>query len=140
MKNRILFYLVVTLLPVCLLSFSVGSNSHKSSGVMGGWVKLGSQTVGEGAYDLLTITEEQENVKQLKLKVVKHTVYLLDVKIIYADGTSERHSIDHRLDRGDSSNSFDLIGHYRCIKQLMFTYKNGAVSNAGAELLVLGKK
>ena len=139
MKNHVVFYLVLLLIPVFLFSFSGNVHSALKSGLPGGWVKIGTQTVSEGTYDVLAVTEEQQNIKQLKVKVVKHTVYLLDVNVIYADGTSEKHSIDNRLDRGNTSNSFNLNGHYRCIKQLMFTYKNCAVSNAGAELVVLGK-
>lgn len=132
------FYVIVLCTIISLSSFNTIKNSPKLD--FGGWTKLGTQAVSEGAYyDVLEIAEEKAGIKLLKLKAQKKSVYLLSVKVVYKDGTSENHKINKRLDKGRSTRSLDLIGHYRIIQKIMFTYKNASANKGGASITVLAK-
>ena len=139
MKNHTIF-LYFLLLVVCTSSFSFKTNSAVENYDLGGWAKLGKQTVGQGvSHDELILTEEKTSIKRLKLKVQKTSVYIMSITVRYDDGTSEDHRISRRLEKGDSSRPLDLIGHYRTIQKIIFVYR-GNSNKGGAELVVLGKK
>lgn len=132
-----LFYVIAFAIITSLSSFKTLPNTNTLD--YGGWSKLGTQTVSEGAYyDVLDIAEEKAGIKRMKLKIQKKSIHLMSVKIVYKDGTSETHTIRKRLDKGDSTRALDLIGHYRIIQKIMFTY-NGNSNKGGAQLVVLAK-
>ena len=132
--NALLFSIVVV-----TTSFNYNSTYINTSYSFGGWSKLGKQVVSEGVhFDELIFSEEKKNIKKLKVKASKNSVYLSSIKILYKDGTSESHIISRRLEKGDSSRTFDLIGHYRIIQKIMFIYR-GDSGRGGAQLIVLGK-
>ena len=137
-KDVKVLYLLLSVILVSSTSFIGTPKATHTAVYLGGWVKLGKQVVSEGAYyDTLDIAEEKKNVKRLKLKVQKTSVYILSIKVVYVDGTSENHIVSRRLEKGDSTRAFDLIGHHRAIKKILFTYRSG--TRGGAELVVLGK-
>jgi|GEM_PF-5531086 len=108
----------------------------------GGWVKIGSQPVSDGVYyDEIEISEEKKNVKRLKIKALKNAIFISSVKVIYKGNTSESHNINGRLEKGKSSDAFNLIGHYRTIEKILVTYGQTTSSNGKsvAELVVMAK-
>lgn len=132
-------YVLLIFVLISSTSFLNSSSIKYTAHDLGGWTKLGKHTVGEGvSYDELVFEEEKSNVKRLKLKVLKSSVYLLSIKVLYKDGTSENHRISRRLEKGDSTRAFDLIGHHRSIQKIMFIYR-GDTNKGGAQLAILGK-
>ena len=107
---------------------------------LGGWVKLGTQTVSLGAgYDELNIVEATETFSRLKIKVSKAPIYIRNIHIIYEDNTSESQLITHRFKKGEFSRVFDLIGYERIIKKIIFNYSRPISGKGQADLLVLAK-
>ena len=139
MKNDANFlYPLLLLVVVTTTSFLSNSTFERDLYALGGWTKLGKHTVSEGvSYDEFIVEEEKSNVKRLKLKVLKSSVYLGSVKILYKDGTSENHIISRRLEKGETTRAFDLIGHHRDIQKIQFIYRK--ISRGGAQLIVLAK-
>jgi len=136
----------ILLLPLVFICFSSLSPIETSIDAdLRGWVKLGKQPVSEGVeYDEFILTEEKKDVKRLKIKVLKTSVYITSIKVIYDGGTSENHSIKRHLDKGESSRVFNLIGHYRVIKKILIVYGYAGKSYAsgkkgGAELVMMAK-
>ena len=140
MRNDAKFlYPLLLVLLITSTSFLNSRAINHDKYIFGGWTKLGKHTVGEGVtYEELTFEEEKKDIKRLKLKVLKTSVYLMSVKVYYDDGTSENHRISKRLEKGESSRAFDLIGHYRTMQKIMFIYR-GDTNKGGAQLIILGK-
>ncbi len=107
---------------------------------LGGWVKLGTQTVSPDVdYDELNITEVTKNFSRLKFKVLKAPIYIRNIHIIYEDDTSESQLITHRFKKGETSRTLDLIGYERIIKKIIFNYSRRNSGKRQAQLLVLAK-
>jgi hypothetical protein len=108
---------------------------------LGGWVKLGTQTVSQDVdYDELNITEVTKNFSRLKFKVLKAPIYIRNIHIIYEDDTSESQLITHRFKKGEVSRVLDLIGYERIIKKIIFNYSRPNSGKVQADLLVLAKQ
>jgi len=108
---------------------------------LGGWVKLGTQTVSPGVdYDELNIRESTETFSHLKFKVSKAPIYIQNIYIIYEDDTSESQIITHRFKKGETSRTLDLIGYERIIKKIIFNYSRHNSGKGKADLLVLAKQ
>ncbi len=107
---------------------------------LGGWVKLGTQTVSPGVdYDELNITESTKAFSRLKFKVSKAPIYIKNIYIIYEDDTSESQIITHRFKKGETSRTLDLIGYERIIKKIIFNYSRRNSGQGQAHLVVLAK-
>ncbi len=107
---------------------------------LGGWVKLGTQTVSPGVNsDELNITESTEAFSRLKFKVLKAPIYIRNIYIIYEDDTSESQLITHYFKKGEVSRVLDLIGYERIIKKIIFNYNKPNSGQRQADLLVLAK-
>lgn len=107
---------------------------------IGGWVKLGTQTVNLGVdHDVLDIMETEQTYNHLKFKVSKAPVYIRNIHIIYNDNTSEGHIITHQFKKGEASRIFDLLGYGRVIKKVIFNYSDRSSVQKQAELVVMAK-
>lgn len=84
------------LLPIFISTLSFTATDKVKD--LSSWTELGTVTVSEGtSYDILEVPEQQEQVKYLKVKVLKSTVYVKALKVMYSDKTSEYHSISNPL-------------------------------------------
>ena len=143
MKNK---KVTLSLLGILLFFMVSSSFLSKKTGIdkytdLGGWVKLGTQTVGSGvAYDELNITESTETFSRLKFKVTKAPIYIRNIQIIYQDDTSESQLITHRFKKGETSRNLELIGYGRIIKKIIFNYSRRNSGQGQANLLVLAKQ
>ncbi len=107
---------------------------------LGGWVKLGTQTVSSDVdYDELNVIEVTETFGRLKFKVSKAPIYIRNIYIIYEDDTSESQIITHRFKKGETSRTLNLIGYKRIIKKIIFNYSRRNSGQGKADLLVLAK-
>jgi len=107
---------------------------------LGGWVKLGTQTVSPGVdHDELNITEANETFHRLKFKVSKAPVYIRNIQVIYEDNTSEGHIIKRHFKKGDASRTLDLVGYERIIKKIVFNYHRRNSDQKQAELVVMAR-
>ena len=126
------------LLPIFISTLSFTTTDKVKD--ISSWTELGTVTVSEGAgYDILEVPEQQEQVKYLKIKVLKSSVHVQALKVMYSDKTSEYHSISNPLKKGSSTSPFELIGYYRTIEKIIFVYGNRNVDSKGAQLVVLAK-
>lgn len=107
---------------------------------LGGWTKLGTQTVSPGVdHDVLTVIEIEQTFNHLKIKVSKAPVHLRNIDIIYNDNTSESHLIERQLKKGASSRNLDLVGYGRVIKQVVFIYNGRNSGKGSAQMEVLAR-
>ena len=126
------------LLPIFISTLSFTTTDKVKD--LSSWTELGTVTVSEGAgYDILEVLEQEEQVKYLKIKVLKSSVHVQALKVMYSDKTSEYHSISNPLKKGSSTSPFELIGYYRTIEKIIFVYGNRNIDSNGAQLVVLAK-
>ena len=132
--------LLAFLVIVVSSSFLSNSFNQPATAELGGWIKLGTQTVSPGVdHDVLTVTEIEQTYNHLKIKVSKAPVHLRNIDIIYKDNTSESHLIERQLKKGASSRNLDLMGYGRVIKQVIFIYNGRNSGKGAAQLEVLAR-
>lgn len=132
--------LLAFLVIVVSSSFLSDTFNQPSKLELGGWIKLGTQTVSPGVdHDVLMVTEIQQTYNHLKIKVSKAPVHLRNIDIIYNDNTSESHLIERQLKKGASSRNLDLMGYGRVIKQVIFIYSGRNSGKGAAQLEVLAR-
>ena len=132
--------LLAFLVIVVSSSFLSNKLNQPATAELGGWVKLGTQTVSPGVdHDVLTITEIEKTYNHLKFKVSKAPVYIRNIHVIYSDNTSEGHIITHHFKKGEGSRIFDLLGYGRVIKKIIFNYNRPTTGQEQADLVVLAK-
>ncbi|MDJ0646221.1 MAG: DUF2541 family protein [Flavobacteriaceae bacterium] len=131
---------ILMLAGLFIATFSMLSVTQKNEHVLvRGWVQLGKQSVSEGVHqDELVIEGEKSNVQNIKIKVRKASINLHSIKVFYTDGTSESHTVSRRLEKGDATRVFTLMGYHRTLEKIVFYYNNSS-SRGGAELMVMGK-
>jgi predicted nucleotide-binding protein len=141
MKNyKMILSLLAFLVIVVSSSFLSDTFNQPSKLELGGWIKLGTQTVSPGVdHDVLMVTEIQQTYNHLKIKVSKAPVHLRNIDIIYNDNTSESHLIERQLKKGASSRNLDLMGYGRVIKQVIFIYSGRNSGKGAAQLEVLAR-
>jgi len=132
--------LLAFLVIVVSSSFLSDTFNQPSKLELGGWIKLGTQTVSPGVdHDVLMVTEIEQTYNHLKIKVSKAPVHLRNIDIIYNDNTSESHLIERQLKKGASSRNLDLMGYGRVIKQVIFIYSGRNSGKGAAQLEVLAR-
>lgn len=141
MKNyKMALSLLAMLFLIVLSSFVSNKTRIDEYTELGGWVKLGTQTVSPGVdYDELNITDSDETFKHLKFKVSKAPVYIWKIYVMYSDDTSEGHVIKRHFKKGDASRILDLVGYERKIKKIIFNYTRRNTGKQQAELVVMAK-
>lgn len=141
MKNyKMILGLLAFLLIIISSSFLSNKYNQPLKTELGGWIKLGTQTVSPGVdHDVLTVTEIEQTYNHLKIKVLKAPVHLRNIDIIYNDNTSESHLIERQLKKGASSRNLDLVGYGRVIKQIVFIYSGRNSGKGAAQLEVLAR-
>ena len=141
MKNyKMNLGLLAFLLIIISSSFLSHEFKHPLKPELGGWVKLGTQTVSPGVdHDVLAVTEIEQTYNHLKIKVSKAPVHLRNIDVIYNDNTSESHLIERQLKKGASSRNLDLVGYGRVIKQVVFIYGGRNSGKGAAQLEVLAR-
>ena len=104
------------------------------------WTVLGKKHVSKGAdHDVLMVTYRKGTFNKLKLKVTKSPVHITNIKVVYANGNSEKISINKNFSKGEFSKSYDLIGKNRIIKKIVFNYRTKLFAKGRANIIVFGK-
>ena len=105
------------------------------------WIQLGKRTVSKLTdHDEIRVTAIRGTFKKLRLKVTRSPIYVTNVKVVYANGTSENHVINKRINKGHFSRVLDLKGKKRIIKKIIFNYKTKLLARGKAQVIVYGKR
>ena len=139
MKKRITNISLV-LLSFLFFSFHSLTNNTISLGTPPGkWVNLGIRKVSKGAdHDVLLVTARKGAFRKLKFKVTNSPVHVNNVRIVYANGSSENHLTNKRFGVGDVV-IIDLKGNRRIIKKIIFNYHTTFYAIGKARIHVFGK-
>ncbi len=105
------------------------------------WVKLGSRMVSKLTdHDEIHVTAARGTFRKLKLKVTQSPIYVTNVRVFYANGSSENHPINQRIEKGRTSRVLDLNGKSRIIKKIVFNYRTKLLAHGKAKVTVLARR
>ncbi len=139
MKKKILS-ISIALVSFLFFSFqSLSSASVTTHAPTKKWVKLGVRKVSKGAdHDVLMVTGRKGAFRKLKFRVTNSPVHVQNVKIVYANGSTENHIVNKRFNVGEMA-IIDLKGNRRIIKKIVFNYHTKFFALGKARIHVFGK-
>lgn len=102
------------------------------------WVDLGCKSVGFlGDRDKLPVTSA-ERFRALRLRSSGYDIEMLEMLVIYGNGSRDNFVIRQIIPSGRVTNAIDLRGERRRIAQINFLYRATAIGTAKTKLCVEG--
>lgn len=91
-----------------------------------GWVLLGAQTAGSIGYDTDTIRVGQNKggFEQIRIKVLKRSITLRELRVAYADGRSQIFKLTRRVDPGETVGPLSLRRKNTAIQKIVAKYRS----------------
>jgi len=131
-----------TIILVTFIFFSFQSVDEKKTSkntLRRGWVKLGKRKVSKGAdHDVLMVTRSKGKFRKLKFKITHSPVHISNIRIVFADGSSQNVAINKNFGKG-SVHVVDLKGKRRIIKKIVFNYHTKFLARGKARIHVFGR-
>ena len=88
-----------------------------------GWLHLGERTVTDRAdHDVFFIQNPKRGLRALKFAVRRHAVEFRRIKITFANGKTQEHSLNAVIPAGGESRVLDLVGNERTVTKVEFWY------------------
>jgi hypothetical protein len=88
------------------------------------WEQLGCQQVGFLVdKDIIRVGRAEGRFKAIRLKVTGNKVYMMDLKVIYADGEPDDIPVRDEIRPGSMTKPLDLKGARRAIRQVEMVYR-----------------
>ena len=87
------------------------------------WVQLGCRDVDLNLdRDGIRVGAQDGRFDAIRLRAAGNAVQMLDLKVVYANGTVDDIPVRARIREGGSSGALDLLGHDRAIDRIELTY------------------
>lgn len=125
-----LLLLIQALLPACA-----------AAGRPGRWEFLGQRSVTDGAdHDVIPVTAARGTFRALKIQVEDRAVQFRDVKVHFANGTTQDVAIRKVIPAGGESRVIDIRGRGdRVVHSVEFWYDAQSLSGRRATVKLYGK-
>jgi hypothetical protein len=105
-----------------------------------GWEILGVRSVDLGVdRDVIDVGIEEGGFTALGLSVLNRDIEVLEARVIYGNGESDRLNVRTLIVEGSRSRAFDLRGERRAIRRVELTYISDRRRGPRAEVLLWGK-
>ena len=106
----------------------------------GDWVKLGSRVVNMHVdHDEIPVTVMDGVFTKVKLKIMKAPIHLLNINIVFGNGTHENVVFNKLFPAGSSTRVIDLVGNKRIIKKVKLNYKSVPTAKGRAIVSLWGR-
>ena len=73
--------------------------------------------------DVIYVGKDSGLFTKIRLKVLRHDIDLLDVKVVYGNGQVDDWRIQRRVRDEEPGPAFDLTGDQRLIREIILTYR-----------------
>ena len=104
------------------------------------WEQLGCQKVGFAVdKDIIRVGRQEGKFKAIRLLVSGNKVHMMDLKVIYADGTPDDIPVREEIRAGGQTKPLDLRGNRRAIKQIEMVYRSQPNFKGEATVCVEGE-
>lgn len=99
-----------------------------------GWVLLGAQTAGFVGFDndVVPVGRNLGGFRDIRVRVRDRAISLDEIRISYADGTSDTVPVRSRVDAGSNWGPFSLPGESRPIREVRARYRSRFFDRAAA--------
>jgi hypothetical protein len=88
------------------------------------WEQLGCRSVGFLIdHDTIKVGRHEGRFKAIRLEVTGNTVYMNDLKVIYANGEPDDIPVRAEIKAGSQTRPLDLKGFDRAIREVNMTYR-----------------
>ncbi len=103
------------------------------------WEELGCQSVGFlGDRDVIRVGRREGRFKSIKLNVSGNAIYLLDLKVVYANGQPDDIQVRSEIREGGETRPLDLKGRERAIDRVEMVYRAKPNFKGKARVCVAG--
>jgi hypothetical protein len=103
------------------------------------WQELGCQSVGFfGDRDVITVGRREGRFKAIKLNVSGNSVYMRDLKVVYANGDPDDLQVRSEIREGGETRPLDLKGFGRSIDRVEMVYRAKPNFRGKAKVCVSG--
>jgi hypothetical protein len=103
------------------------------------WEQLGCQSVGFLIdHDTIKVGRREGRFKAIRLDVFGNTVYMNDLKVIYANGQPDDIPVRSEIKAGGQTRAMDLKGRDRAINEISLTYRAKPSFKGSAKVCVSG--
>ncbi|MEZ5843245.1 MAG: DUF2541 family protein [Hyphomicrobiaceae bacterium] len=90
----------------------------------GRWEMLGSQSVGFTVdRDVIRVGRREGRFRAIKLRVKGNDVYMMDLKVVYGNGSVDDLPVRAEIKEGRETRAIDLKGDRRVIREVQMTYR-----------------
>ena len=104
-----------------------------------GWVKLGERRVTDRIdHDVIRVGADEGRFSRIQLRATGSQVKVRNVKVVFADGSTQEYSRNFTVRRGASSPALDLPGTRRVIKEVRFVYEESSIRKRQARVHLWG--
>jgi hypothetical protein len=104
------------------------------------WEQLGCQKVGFTAdKDTIRVGRGEGKFKSIRLQVSGNKVYMMDLKVIYANGQPDDIPVRDEIRAGGQTRPLDLKGERRAIKEIEMVYRSQPNFKGQATVCVEGQ-
>jgi hypothetical protein len=103
------------------------------------WVSLGKRKVGFALdHDVINVGRSEGNFRKIKLQVTGNSIRLLDVKVVYGNGSIDDIPVRRHLRENSDTGPLDLRGRDRIIRRIEMTYERQLNFRGSAYVEVFG--
>jgi hypothetical protein len=132
-KRALAFFAATALAAGVAQSASARDRGHDN------WEQLGCQSVGFLVdHDSVRVGRKDGRFKAIRLEVSGNTVYMNDLKVIYANGQPDDIPVRAEIKAGGQTRPMDLKGRDRAIKEINMTYRSKPSFKGAAKVCVYG--
>jgi len=111
-------YFSLGILALCLLASGLASRAS-------GWERLGEREVDfRGDHDRIEVGRNEGKYKQLQIKVKDAPIEISNMVVTFGNNQKFNPKLRHRFAEGSGSQTIDLPGERRVIKQIDFNYRS----------------
>lgn len=138
----------IKMLSLCMIfltgSMTFAANEYHVDGLkfqpMKGWEKLGTKMVNMQAdHDEIIVTAREGVFTKIRLKVMKAPIHLLNINIIFGNGTNKNVVFNKKFAPGSMTRVIDLPGNKRIIKKVNLNYKSVPAGKGRAVITLWGQ-
>jgi hypothetical protein len=116
-----------------------GGGGGGGGGGRADWVELGCQSVGFlGDRDVIRVGRREGRFNAIKLNVSGNAVYMMDLKVVYANGAPDDIQVRSEIREGGETRPLDLRGYDRSIDRVELVYRAKPNFNGRARVCVSG--
>jgi hypothetical protein len=121
-----------------LLVGAAGTASAREHG-RGNWEELGCRSVGFLVdHDTIPVGRREGRFKAIRLEVSGNTVFMNDLKVVYANGQPDDIPVRSEIRAGGQTRPLDLKGSDRAIREVNLTYRAKPSFKGAAKVCVWG--